>query len=253
MSNKLRKLMVVLLMVTSGMVFGQNYVGWKIGPNIATLHGQSVHNADFLFGFNTSVSYEYGFRDAISSGFGSNLSIQVDGAITTKGAKADFMRILPHYDKVTRITTYGPDTTVFPGVTQSVIYLSLPVLLKYSFGDERSRFKPNVSFGIYANGMFRLAIDGKTLRSLDGNEANDKRLYKDDFMGIEYGLVGGVGFIQKIGGRRTRWAVTGDVRYDLGLSNMGEYRGKPDIPEEQLSDIKTSTIEISFGVRYQLQ
>ena len=252
MNNKFRNFLMVMLIATSGMVFGQSYVGWKIGPNMATLRGTSVHNADFLMGFNTSLSYEYGFRDMMDSDLGKNLSIQVEGAITLKGAKADYTTIPPLYNKVTKVTTY-PDTVVLNGVKQSAIYFSLPLLLKYSIGDERSRFKPNVYIGPYVNGLFSLSIDGKTLRSVDGNVNNDKRLYKDDYMGVEYGMIIGAGFVQKIGGRRTRWAISGDARYDFGLSNIGEFRNKPDIPKQQLSDMKTSTIEVSFGIRYQLQ
>ncbi len=248
-----RKALVVVLMVMTSVTFGQTYFGWRVGPNMGTFRGSSVHNAGYITGFNTGISFEFVMEDWLKSDFAKNLSFQVEGSITQKGTKSDYMRILPHYISALDSTYYGPDTTLYTGVVQKVTYLSIPLLLKYSIGNERSRFKPNFYGGAYINGMFSLFVDGDTKRSLSGNPRDDRRLYKDDYMGIEYGLIAGAGFIQKIGGRRTRWAVTGDFRYLYGLSNLGEYRGKPDIPEEQISDVKSVTFLAAFGVRYQMR
>ncbi len=249
----IKKGMVLVLMVVTSVAFGQFHFGWRVGPNMGTFRGSSVHNASYITGFNTGISFEFGMEDWLKSDFARNLSFQVEGSITQKGTKSDYTWILPHYVSGEDTTYYGPDTTLKSGVVQKVTYLSIPLLLKYSFGNERSRFKPNVYGGAYINGMFSLFIDGENKRSLTGNPHDDRRLYKDDYMGIEYGLLAGAGFIQKIGGRRTRWSVTGDFRYLYGLSNLGEFRGKPDIPEEQISDVKTVTFLAAFGVRYQIR
>jgi hypothetical protein len=56
-----------------------------------------------------------------------------------------------------------------------------------------------------------------------------------------------------IGGRRSPWLISGDIRYSIGLTNIGELKkGTEDIPATQLKDIKTSAFSVLVGVVYKL-
>jgi hypothetical protein len=223
------------------------------GPNYANLRGSSVTNNSAIVAFNASIAFDLGLEYVMKNNLGEHLSIQIEGGITQKGATMDFQTLIPHFDPTTNTTIYD----VVPTITtekQKATYLTIPVLLKYTMGDVRSRFKPNFYLGGYISGMYMYQVGNKTMRDFDGNENSEKRLYKNDYSGIDYGVIGGLGFTQKIGGRRTRWAVVGDVRYALGLLNMGEYKlNSKDFPVDFLADVKNNTFEISFGVSYQIK
>jgi hypothetical protein len=194
--------------------YAQLHYGFMFGPNIASLRGNSVQNAKPILTFNLSGSADINLQDIIKNDFGKHLSVQLEGGVSQKGARLDFKR----YNMATADKT---DFIDLGSQRFRATYLTIPVLLKYSFKELNSRFNPYVYTGGYLGGLLLLQVGKHTLRDENGIEDDEQRLYKNDYSGVDYGFVFGTGFSQKIGGEKTLWAVTGDMRYVLGMRKMG--------------------------------
>ena len=223
--------------------FAQMKVGGRLGLNMANLRGESIQNNSMLLGYNVGVSFDYGFKDLIKSDFGERFSVGIEVAASQKGATTDYL----FYSDTLHTTI---DTV--RGAKQVSTYVEIPILAKYTFGDPR-----NVHFyaeaGFYVASLFGLTINGNVWRDHDQNPETDRRKYREEYTGFDYGVIIGGGVLIPIGGRRSPWLISGDLRYTLGLTNIGELKkGTEDIPASQLKDIKTSALSVLVGVVYKL-
>jgi len=232
---------IAFLGLNSGLI-AQFTGGGRLGVNLSNLRGSSVENNSMHVGYNIGAFANYAMEDVISGDFGEMFSIQAELSIQTKGATLDF----PGKD------SEGIDTIV--ATKQTFTYVQIPVLAKISFGDPRG-ITGFGEIGAYGAPLFGLTLDGEKTYDHD-NDGNteaptDERKYRDEYSGFDYGLVVGAGVNIPFGGRKSPWHAFGNVRYSLGLANIGEFKEKtaPEL-EAYLKDVKTSTISILFGIGY---
>ncbi len=224
--------------------FAQMQVGARLGVNLANLRGSSIQNNSMLVGYNVGVSFDYGFKHVIKSDFGERFSVGIEVAASQKGATTDY---LFYHDTIPS----SPIDTV-EGAKQVSTYVEIPILAKYNFGDPKN-IHYYVEAGFYVASLFGLTINDDVWRDHDQDASTDRRKYREEYTGFDYGAIVGGGVLIPIGGRRSPWLISGDIRYTIGLTNVGELKkGTTDIPPEQLEDIKTSALSILVGVVYKL-
>jgi len=213
--------------------------GGRVGANFSNLRGSSVENSKMLVGYNIGAYFNFGMEDAISSDFGEILSIETELSVQTKGATAD--NLMKNAE--------GSFDTL--NVKQNFTYVQVPLLAKFTFGDRRRGPMYFGEGGFYGSALFGLTMDGEKRYDHDGDPATDRRSYRDDYSGFDYGVVIGGGIVVPFGGRRSPWQFYGNVRYSLGLANIAE--PKDETPEEiqgYLQEVKTSTISVLAGLLY---
>jgi len=228
---------IAFLGLNSGII-AQFTGGGRLGVNLSNLRGSSVENNSMLIGYNIGAFANFAMEDAISGDFGEMFSIQAELSIQTKGATLDF----PIANAEGTIDTMA--------VKQSFTYVQIPILAKLTFGDPRG-ITGFGEVGAYGAPLFGLTVDGKKSYDHDNDPSTDKRKYRDEYSGFDYGFVVGAGVNIPFGGRKSPWHAFGNVRYSLGLANIGEFKEKtPPELEAYLKDVKTSTISILFGIGY---
>lgn len=217
--------------------------GARAGVNFANLRGSSVENNSMLIGYNVGGFINYGLADLISGDVGEMLSVQAELSVQTKGAKADFIYYEINSENIVDIDTMKQ-------VPQNFSYFQVPLVAKATFGEPKG-IQYFGELGFFLASLTGVTIDGQKSRDNDGNSTTDKRKYREEYAGFDYGLVIGAGASIPFGGRKSPWSAFGNIRYSMGFSNIGEYKDKTiDIPPAQLADVKTSTISILFGVAY---
>lgn len=238
-SNKLKVLVAAFMLVGLHLTsLAQFTTGGRIGVNFSNLRGYSVHNSKMLVGYNIGPYFNFGMKDAMSSDFGEILSIQTELSVQSKGATADYL---------VSNTESQFDTM---NVKQNFTYVQIPVLAKFTFGDRRGP-KYFAEGGVFGAALFGLTVDGEKLYDHDGDSETDRRSYRDDYSGFDYGVAIGGGISVPFGGRRSPWEFYGNVRYSLGLANIAEPKNEtPDEIQDYLQDVKTSTISILAGLLY---
>ncbi|MBN2175887.1 MAG: PorT family protein [Bacteroidales bacterium] len=234
--SHLIKLLVFLFFLGLGLEsFAQFSGGGRAGLNIANLRGSSVKNNKMIIGYNVGGFINYSLEDLLTGDLAEILSVQLEVSVQTKGTSSDYLVAAE---------------TVEENVKQDFTYVQFPLLAKFTFGDPRG-IRYFGEAGPFLASLFGLTIDGEKMRDNDNNPDTDRRKYREEYSGFDYGLTFGGGFQLPFGGRKSPWEAYGNVRYSLGLANIGQYKEKTlDIPEEQLSDVKTSTISIMGGVIY---
>lgn len=235
-TENLKTLILVFVMaVFPGFLFAQYTFGVKAGANFANLTGSSVENNSMIVGYNFGGLFNYSMEDVISGPFGEIFSLQIELYGETKGTESDYLFT-------------NPDT-LLTGVEQNFTYITIPVLAKFTFGDpDMLQFYFNAGF--FGSSLFGLKIDGEVKRDHDDEAATDRRKYREEYAGFDMGVLAGVGANFPL---NDHWAVFVDGRYAMGLTNIGEFKSAQDIPEEQLEDVKTTTIGASAGILYRLQ
>lgn len=246
---RLKNLSALLLAITfsclSFVSVAQFSGGARAGVNLANLRGSSVNNNSMLIGYNIGGFINYGFADLISGDIGEILSVQAELSGQTKGAKADF-----DYYGFNSEGVMDDSISTMKGVTQSLSYFQVPIVAKATFGEPKG-VKYFGELGFFLASLTGVSVDGQKSRDHDGNSSTDPRKYREEYAGFDYGLVIGAGASIPFGGRKSPWSAFANIRYSMGFANIGEYKEKTiDIPKEQLSDMKTSTISILVGVAY---
>ncbi|MFU8844224.1 MAG: porin family protein [Bacteroidales bacterium] len=240
---------LTLLFVTSiSFVYGQFSGGGHVGANMGNLRGSSVTNNSPIVGINIGGFVNYGMKDILTGDIADRLSIQVELNIETKGAELDYV----FYDTRDTSKQTLTDPTI---IKQNFTYVVVPMLVKYTTEE-----KNNISFygeaGPYMAGLFGLRFDGEVSRDNDlSNKIAEVRKYRDDYSGFDFGFTAGAGINYRLpfGGRRQPFTGFANVRYSLGLNNVGQIKEKTnDIPEFMLDDIKTNTISIGIGISYRI-
>ena len=212
--------------------------GGRIGVNFSSLRGSSVQNSKMLVGYNIGPYFNYDMEDAISSDFGEILSLQAELSVQSKGATVDYLIV----------NSENSFDTV--NVKQSFTYVQVPLLAKFTFGD---RWGPKYygEGGFFGAALFGLTVDGEKRYDHDNDDQTDRRTYRDDYSGFDYGVVIGGGVIVPFGGRRSPWEFYANARYCLGLANIAEPKDEtPDEIQNYLEDVKTSTVSLLAGIIY---
>lgn len=240
-SNRFKALLVAfVLMCFQLSSIAQFTTGGRVGVNFSNLRGSSIENSKVLIGYNIGAYFNYGLKDAISSDLGKILSIQSELNVQSKGATADYLL---------KNSEGSFDTA---NVKQNFTYVEVPILAKFSFGDSR-RGGPMyfAEGGFYGAALFGLTVDGEKLYDHDDDPATDRRSYRDDYSGFDYGVAVGGGISVPFGGRRSPWEFYGNVRYTYGLANIAEpKRETPEEVQNYLKEVKTSTLSVLAGLLY---
>ncbi|MCF8367944.1 MAG: PorT family protein [Bacteroidales bacterium] len=242
MIQKSKVLLAGFLLLVSSMAFSQITVGGRLGLNLANLRGSSIQNNSMLIGYNVGGLVNYSMEDILSGDIADIMTVQAELSIQNKGTTQDF----PSVDE-----NFNPTTI---SVKQVFTYVQVPVLAKFTF-ETNSDLKYFGEGGFFLGSLFGLTIDGEKGWDHDGNPSTDKRKYREEYSGFDFGVLvgGGVQYPLPFGGRSQPFEAFADVRYALGLNSIGEAKDKtPEILVEGLKDIKTNTISILFGVLYKL-
>lgn len=237
-------LALLIMMLAFSTSYGQHITGARAGLNVADMHGTSVIDNKMIMGYNVDLFYAIPFESFMDGKVGELMGIQGEVNVETKGTNSQYvLQIMPEGDSIAKWDTANRK--------QNFTYVSFPVFLKFKFGDKRY-MQYYLGVGGYGASLFGLTIDGEVERDEDFSNITKERKYREEYSGFDFGAIVAAGFVKPIGGRKSSWAITGDIRYTYGFNNVGQYRNKPDIPENQLSDIKTNTLSVSFGVVYKI-
>jgi hypothetical protein len=135
------------------------------------------------------------------------------GGISLNVGIASFFSLQPEVLYVQK-GTKGSDTVEGVEITgkYELDYVEVPLLLNFSFAKEGSSFVPSIFAGPYAGFNARAKIKVTE----DGESYSED--FKDSVKDTEFGLTFGIGLGKKIGHGK----IVLDVRYDLGLTNIGE-------------------------------
>ena len=239
-SNNLRVVLIAFTLICFHVgAIAQFTTGGRIGVQFSNLRGSSVENSKMLIGYNIGPTFNFGMKDAMSSDFGEILSIQTELSVQTKGASVDYL---------IKNSENSFDTS---NVKQNFTYVQIPLLAKFTFGDRRRGPMYYGEGGLYGSALFGLTVDGEKRYDHDGDPATDRRSYRDDYSGFDYGVVIGGGIIIPFGGRRSPWQFYSNIRYSLGLANIAEPKEEtPEEIQEYLQDVKTSALSILAGLLY---
>ena len=239
-SNNFRTLLIAFALICFHVgATAQFTTGGRIGVNFSSLRGSSVQNSKMLVGYNIGPYFNFGMEDAISSDFGEILSIQTELSVQSKGASVDYLM------------TNAESSFDTVNVKQTFTYVQVPLLAKFTFGDKRGGLKYYGEGGVFGSALFGLTVDGEKRYDHDGDPQTDRRTYRDDYSGFDYGVVIGGGIIIPFGGRRSPWEFYANVRYSLGLANIAEPKDEtPDDIQNYLQEVKTSTLSVLAGIIY---
>lgn len=233
--NKLRVFLTIIALAgLSSVSLAQFSGGLRIGANAANMSGSSVTNSEMLIGYNIGGFFNYSFEDLISSDFGQIFSMRAELSLQQKGTTADY--------KFT-------EENIQENVKVDATYVQVPILARFTFGEDRG-MQYFGEVGFYGAALFGLEIDGEVWRDHDNDPNTDRRKYRDEYAGFDAGAVVGGGLSIPFGGRKSPWRAYMNLRYSLGLMNVGEHKGTNDIHEDQLKDVKNNAISFLAGVAY---
>jgi len=229
---------VVAILCTTSISFAQFSGGGRLGVNFANLRGSSVVDNSMLIGYNVGGFVNYSMSDLMSGDISEILSIQTEMTIQTKGAKAQYATLTP--DSLTETSN----------MTQNFTYVEIPLIAKFTFTPGRG-----ISYfgegGFFLGALMGLSMDGEKSWDDDLDKETDPRKYRQEYSGFDAGIVIGGGASMPFGGRNSPWSAFANIRYALGLKNIGEEKDKtPEILKPYLEEVKTNTLSLVFGVTY---
>ncbi|MHC5057041.1 MAG: porin family protein [Planctomycetota bacterium] len=176
--------------------------GVKLGLNYTALTGDTGHAEDL-----TGVGFAVGAR--VELGLADMVALETGLLYTQKGAG------------------WGQAFGV-AGFNTTLGYIEVPVLMKFSFSNERAYAVAGMALG--AN----IVAEEKTTDVLGTSVTVD---VKDDTEDIELCLVVGVGGTSKVG----EGVLSAGVQYAMGLT---------DVSESAATDINTSTVSLMVGYTF---
>jgi hypothetical protein len=223
---KLKKLLIAIAIVGFGTTsYAQMTIGARLGINMNNLHGSSANNNKMLIGYNIGGLANYEMGDLIDGKFGDMFSLQGEFTIQTKGTKY----------KVGDIS-----------MNNSFTYVQVPVLgrVNYPVNDKITAFG---EAGFFMAALFGVTLDGEKSWDHDLNPQTDKRKYREEFTGFDFGFVIGAGASMPI--PNTKIKGFANLRYSLGLSNICEFTKSEYFVEGQ-DALKTGAFSILVGATY---
>lgn len=225
-------------MCTIGFSYAQFSGGGRLGVNFASLRGESIKDNSMLIGYNIGGFLNYSMKEYMSGEMADIFSLQTELTVQTKGAKAQYADLNNATESTTKIST------------QNFTYVEIPLIAKFTFTPGRS-----LSYfgegGFYLGSLVGVAVDGSKSWNHDDDKSTDPRKFREEYSGFDAGILVGGGAIMPFGGRRSPWAAFANLRYALGLMNIGQEKEKtPDELKPYIQDVKTGTLSLVFGVSY---
>jgi hypothetical protein len=165
--------------------------GAKAGVNLANLNGDDVEDTDMKIGYHIGGYVNIGISEA--------LSVQPELLFNSVGAKA---------------SEDGYDGTY------NFNYISVPIMLMYSFGNVNIQAGPQI--GLLTSAKLKV----------EGNGESEEIDYKDFLKSSDFGFNIGLG--------ANFGKVNAAARYCIGLSN---------IADGDDADVKNGVIQLSLGVK----
>jgi len=226
--------MIVAIACLSTSLVAQISGGGRIGVNLANLHGSSVSNNSMLVGYNIGGIANYKLTDLLSGDIADIMSIQAEFSFQSKGTQRDYTTLEGQTAKAKQVFSY----------------IQIPVLAKFTF-ETNGDLKYFGEGGFFMGALFGLTFDGEKSYDTDGNPNTDPRKFREEYSGFDLGATLGGGVIMPFGGRRSPWEAYADLRYSLGLTNIGHIQDKtPEAFKPSLENVKTNTLSILIGVTY---
>jgi len=231
-------LALVTMLCTVSISFAQFSGGGRLGVNFANLRGSSVVDNSMLIGYNAGGFINYEMKDMMTGDIAEILSFQTELTIQTKGTKAQYSTL----DADSLMETFSAN--------QNFTYVEIPIIAKFTFTPGRS-----ISYfgegGFYLGALVGLSIDNEKSWDHDLDKSTDPRKYWQEYSGFDAGVLIGGGASMPFGGRRSPWSAFANIRYTLGLKNIGEEKENTHaIHKPYLEDVKTNTLSLVFGVLY---
>lgn len=233
-STKLKNLIIAIAILGMGTnTFAQMSIGGRAGINMNNLHGSSVNNNKMLIGYNVGGIFNYEMEELIGGTFGEMFSLQGEFTVQSKGAKFEY--------------TFNGQTEK---MNQVFTYVTIPILGKvnYPVTDKIDIFG---EAGFFMSALVGVTVDGEKSRTIavdpvTGEEV--KRKWREEYKPWDFGIALGAGASMPIPNTKLTGYV--NLRYSLGLSNIGEFSEKSDMLESELDGIKTNAFSFLLGVTY---
>lgn len=232
--SKLKKLFIAIAIIGVGSTaFGQMSIGGRAGVNLNNLHGSSVNYNKGLVGYNVGGIFNYQMEDLVSGEFGKMFSLQGEFTVQSKGAKFEY--------------TFNGETQK---MNQVFTYVQVPILGKvnYPINDKIDVYG---ELGFFMSALVGVTVDGEKSRVIAVNPVSGEeisRKWREEYKPWDFGVAIGTGAEMPI--PNTDFTGYINLRYSLGLSNIGEFSEKSDMVESDLDDIKTNAFSIMVGVSY---
>jgi hypothetical protein len=239
MSVRIFKTLLLLISLTIGLQsFAQFTGGGRVGVNFSNLRGSSVVDNSMIVGYQIGGFVNYSLVDMLTGDLADIMSVQAELNVETKGTNAQYATL----DANAATETFE--------AKQVFTYVSIPLLAKFTFTPSR-KFSYFGEGGIFLGSLVGVTIDGEKSWNHDLDQSTDPRKYREEYSGYDFGVIIGGGASMPFGGRNTPWAAFANLRYELGLMNIGDPKDKtPDVLLPYLEDVKTSAISLTFGVSY---
>lgn len=238
--NKFARLVLtaIVLFCTVTFSFAQMSGGGRLGINFANLRGESVKDNSMIIGYNVGGFLNYSMKEFMSGDIADILSFQAEMTLQSKGANAEYATLDSNEDTETFIAK------------QLFTYVEIPVIAKFSFTPGK-KFTYFGEGGLFLGALVGVTIDGEKSWNHDLDKSTDPRKYREEYSGFDAGVLFGGGASMPFGGRNSPWAAFANLRYTLGLMNIGQEKDKtPEVLKPYLQSVKTNTLSLVFGVSY---
>ncbi|MBN3035122.1 MAG: PorT family protein [Bacteroidales bacterium] len=217
-----RTFLALIAVVFSISAMSQFTYGPKVGLNLANQSGDDVEDNSMLIGFNAGLMGNYAINDM--------LSVQLEALYDAKGAK---------YETVN-------ENNETEDVAMSLSYVSIPVMLKATFGSGDTKFFGEV--GPQVGLLMGAKWDGESeydmvtgFDPITMTFTTEKVKVKDSYKSTDFGVTIGAGTLLPVGGMDLMI----DARYTMGLGTISEEPEQGDTP-----DVKNGVISINFGLMF---
>lgn len=237
--SKLRILLTALVFVgMTAFTMAQFSGGGRLGVNFSNLRGSSISGNSMLIGYNIGGFVNYRMSDVMTGKISEIMSLQTELTIQSKGATADYASLDANAEPV------GIEAE------QNFTYAEIPLLARFTFTPSK-KFSYFGEAGVFLGALVGVSIDGENSWNHDLDKTTDRRKYRQEYSGFDFGVALGAGASMPFGGRKSPWAVFANIRGAVGLMNIGEEKGgTPDVLKPYLQDVKTGTLSLAFGVAY---
>ncbi len=194
-------------------------IGLEGGFGGASMRGNYLSNGDNMkLGTSGGLIIQYNLK--------SFLSLKTGIYIENKGSS----------EKVQGTNQLGQNTKIFR-INENFQYLSIPVLLKATFGKNKLNYFINV--GPSANLLIKQIEHYDAFENIPGRTTD----YTSKFKKMEYGIVGGIGVSYTL---KQKFICSVELRDNLGLTSISK------LPIYGSGSIKTNYLGCFLGIAYKL-
>ena len=220
--NKLRNLILGVLVLISSLIFGQTNqidIGFEGGPSLISLHGNDMIESykDLSLGFSGGLTFQYNFSKLIS--LRTNISFERKG-LTTKSQATD-----EYGNPIGELTFHS-----------NFNYLTLPLLCRLTFGKK-------INFYVNAGPYLGYLLKQKNITEAFGEYPKTETDNIDNFERLDFGLTTGLGMNFPI---QEKLLLSVEIRNNLGLTNISS------LPVVNDGSIKTNSTNLLIGIAYRI-